>query len=103
LKHHKGSIFGTSAAFQSLYEMLLYEVYMNEIIDWDKIIKKEARGLDDYDLGEVQDLNEEFVVTKRGVVDKDKFYLPRSKAVKFDGDKVWFSVTKDEAKAYKHD
>ena len=64
---------------------------MNEIIDWDEIIKKEARGLDDYDLGEVQDLNEQFVVTKR------------EKAVKFDGNKVWFSVTKDEAKAYKHD
>jgi hypothetical protein len=83
--------------------MLLYEVYMNEIIDWDKIIKKEARGLDNYDLGEVQELNEEFVVTKRGVVDKDKFYLPRSKVAKFDGDKVWFTVTKDESKAYKHD
>ena len=52
-------------------------------------------------MGEVQELNEEFVVTKRGVVDKDKFYLPRSKAVKFDGDKVWFNVTKDEAKALK--
>ncbi len=76
---------------------------MNEIVDWDKIIKKEARGLDNYDLGEVQDLNEQFVETKRGLVDKDKFYLPRSKVVKFDGDKVWFSVTKDEAKAYKRD
>ena len=54
-------------------------------------------------MGEVQDLNEQFVVTKRGVVDKDKFFLPREKAVKFDGNKVWFSVTKDEAKAYKHD
>jgi len=76
---------------------------MNEIIEGDEIIKKEARGLDDYDLGEVQDLNEQFVVTKRGVVDKDKFFLPREKAVKFDGNKIWFSVTKDEAKAYKHD
>lgn len=76
---------------------------MNEIVDWDKIIKKEARGLDNYDLGEVQDLNEQFVETKRGLVEKDKFYLPRSKVVKFDGDKVWFSVTKDEAKAYKRD
>jgi hypothetical protein len=76
---------------------------MNEIVDWNKIIKKEARGLDNYDLGEVQDLNEQFVETKRGLVDKDKFYLPRSKVVKFDGDKVWFSVTKDEAKAYKRD
>jgi len=46
----------------------------------DKIIKKEARGLDDYDLGEVQEFDEEFVITKKGVVDKDKFYLPRSKA-----------------------
>jgi hypothetical protein len=76
---------------------------MSGITNWDDTIKKEARGLDDYDLGEVQDLNEEFVVTKRGVVDKDKFYLPRSKAVKFDGDKVWFNVTKDEAKALKRD
>jgi hypothetical protein len=99
----QGSIFGTCAAFQSLYEMLLYEVYMNETIDWDKVIKKEARGLDDYDLGEVQEVNEDIVKTKKGVVDKDKFYLPRSKAIRFDEDKLWFSVTKDEAKAYKHD
>ena len=77
--------------------------HIDEIEDWDKVIKKEARGLEDYDLGEIQEINEQFVVTKKGVVDKDKFYLPRSKALKFDGDKVWFEVTKDEAKAYKHD
>jgi hypothetical protein len=77
--------------------------HMDEIADWDKIIKKEARGLEDYDLGEVQEVNEQFVVTKKGHVDKDKFFLPKSKALRFDGDKVWFEVTKDEAKAYKHD
>ena len=76
---------------------------MNETIDWDKTIKKEARGLDDYDLGEVQELNDEFVITKRGLVDKDKFYLPRNKVNKFDGGKLWFEISKDEAKAYKHD
>ena len=76
---------------------------MNESIDWDKAIKKEARGLDDYDLGEVQEINEEFIITKKGVVDKDKFHLPRSKVNRFDGDKLWFEVTKDEAKTYKHD
>jgi hypothetical protein len=75
---------------------------MHETVDRDGIIKKEARGMDDYDLGEIQDLNEEFVVTKKGIIDKDKFYLPKSKVVKFDGDKVWFSVTKDTAKVYKH-
>ena len=50
---------------------------MNETIDWDKVIKKEARGLDDYDLGEVQELNDQFVITKKGVVDKDKFYTQK--------------------------
>jgi hypothetical protein len=74
-----------------------------QTIDWDKVIKKEARGLDDYDLGEVQELNDQFVITKKGVVDKDRFYLPRGKAIRFDEDKLWFDVGKDEAKAYKHD
>jgi hypothetical protein len=77
--------------------------HLDEIVEWDKVIKKEARGLDDYDLGEVQEVNEQFVVTKKGVVDKDRFYLPRDKALRFDGDKVWFEISKDEADAYKHD
>jgi hypothetical protein len=76
---------------------------MDEKIDWDRVTKKEARGLEDYDLGEVEEVNDEFVITKKGVVDKDKFFLPRSKVLRFDGDKVWFEVTKDEAKAYKQD
>ena len=74
-----------------------------ETIDWDQVIKKEARGLDDYDLGEVQELNDQFVITKKGVVDKDKYYLPRDKSIRFDKDKLWFDVSKDEAKAYKRD
>ena len=76
---------------------------MNEKIDWDRVTKKEARGLEDYDFGEIQEVKEWRVVTKKGVVDKDKFYFPRDKAVRFDGDKVWFEITKDEAKAYKQD
>lgn len=74
-----------------------------ESIDWDQVVKKEARGLDDYDLGEVQELDNQFVITKKGVVDKDRFYLPRDKAIRFDEDKLWFDVSKDEAKAYKRD
>ena len=74
-----------------------------ESIDWDQVVKKEARGLDDYDLGEVQELDNQFVITKKGVGDKDRFYLPRDKAIRFDEDKLWFDVSKDEAKAYKRD
>jgi hypothetical protein len=51
----------------------------------------------------VEKVDEEHVITKKGVVDKDRFYLPRNKVNRFDGDKLWFEVTKDEAKTYKHD
>ena len=65
--------------------------------------KKRSAGIDDYDLGEVQEINEQHVITKKGVVDKNEFYLPRNKVNRFDGDKLWFELTKDEAKEYKHD
>ena len=43
-------------------------------IEWNKIIKKEARGYEKGDdLGEVQDIGQEFVVTERGRVIKHKF------------------------------
>jgi hypothetical protein len=76
---------------------------MTNITDWDEIVKKEARGINDYDLGEVHEVEPEIVVTKRGLVDKDKFYLPKSLVERFDGDKVWFSITKEDARNYKKD
>ena len=74
---------------------------MANITNWDEIVKKEARGINDYDLGEVHEVEPEIVVTKRGLVDKDKFYLPKSLVERFDGDKVWFSITKEDAQNYK--
>ena len=74
---------------------------MSNITNWDDILKKEARGKNDYDLGEVHELEPEIVVTKRGLVDKDKFYLPKTLDERFDGDKVWFSITKEDAQNYK--
>jgi len=74
---------------------------MNNITNWDDILKKEARGLNEYDLGEVHEVEPEIVVTKKGVVDKDKFYLPKNLVERFDGDKVWFSITKEDAQIYR--
>ena len=76
---------------------------MNNITNWDEIIKKEARGKNDYDLGEVQDVQPEIVVTKKGIVDKDKFYLPKTLVERYDGHKVFFSITKEDAENYRRD
>jgi len=76
---------------------------MSNIRKWEDIVKKEARGINDFDLGEVHEVEPEIVVTKKGVVDKDKFYLPRNLVERFDGDKVYFSITKEDAETYRKD
>jgi len=63
---------------------------MSNITNWDDILKKEARGMNDYDLGEVHEVEPAIVVTKKGVVDKDKFYLPKSLVERFDGQSLVF-------------
>jgi len=41
-------------------------------------IKKEARGYaKGDDLGEVQEIGQEFLVTERGRIEKNKFYFPK--------------------------
>ena len=69
----------------------------------EEIIKKEARGLGDADLGEVQEVTGEFIVTQKGTVDKDVFYIPKNLVDHFDGSTVFFTVTEEEAQQYKRD
>jgi hypothetical protein len=42
-------------------------------IDWDEVIKKEARGIDDADFGEVQLIMGDTVITEKGIADKGRF------------------------------
>ena len=66
------------------------------------IIKKEARGLgDDTDLGEVQEVGVEHIVTQKGILDKDKYYIPKNLVDRFEDGVVYFSITNEEAKHYK--
>ncbi len=67
-------------------------------IEWKDIIKKEARGYEKGDdLGEVQDIGQEFVVTERGRLKKNKFYLPKQLVAGYDGEVLWFNISEQEA------
>ena len=45
----------------------------SESISWDNVIKKEARGaVDDSDFGEVQELGQNYVLTQKGTLSKQK-------------------------------
>jgi hypothetical protein len=69
----------------------------------EEIIKKEARGLGDADLGEVQEVTGEFIITQKGTVDKEQYYIPKNLVDHFDGSTVFFTVTEEEVKQYKRD
>ena len=43
---------------------------MDTEIDWNDVIKKEARGMNDLDLGEVQEVMEDKVVVQKGIIDQ---------------------------------
>jgi hypothetical protein len=65
-------------------------------IKWDDVIRKEARGINDEDLGEVQEVSNGFIVVQKGIINKEKFFIPKDKAESFDGKILRFKVSKDE-------
>ncbi len=68
-------------------------------IEWNSTIKKEARGTDGDDLGEIQGITETNVITKVGRASKETYSIPKSLADKYDGRKVTFRVSKEEAQS----
>ena len=68
------------------------------VTDWNEVIKKEVKGLNDADFGEVQEVNENYVLTQRGTLNKEKFYLPRSIPHGYNGRILLFDITEEEAK-----
>ena len=73
-------------------------------IDGNKIIKKEAKGIgdkEDFDLGEVQEVDSFNIITEKGTVDKESYRIPRNLLERFDGGTVYFKLTREEADQYK--
>ena len=74
----------------------------NTIYNPEDNIKKEAGWLgDDTDLGELQEVGIEHIVTQKGILDKDKYYIPKNLVDRFEDGVVYFSITNEEAKHYK--
>lgn len=70
---------------------------MSSTINWNDVIKREARGSNDEDFGEVQDISNGYVFVQKGMINKQKFFIPQEKAKSYDGDILRFSVSRDNA------
>jgi uncharacterized protein (TIGR02271 family) len=73
-------------------------------IAWDDVIKKEARGaIDDSDFGEVQEIGQHYVLTQKGMMNKEKFYIPKYLVQGYDGDTLWFNASDDQLRGWMRD
>ncbi|MGZ5509471.1 MAG: YsnF/AvaK domain-containing protein [Nitrososphaeraceae archaeon] len=72
-------------------------------IDWNDVIKKEARGNDDEDFGEVQDIQGNYVLVQKGIINKEKFYIPKDRAESYDGNILKFRFSEQELNQYQRE
>ena len=66
---------------------------MDTDVDWNDVIKKEVRGVDNLDLGEVQDVEEDKIVVQKGIIEHNIFRLPKSLVKSYDGRVLGFNLT----------
>ena len=76
------------------------EVNNNIAINWNNIVGQEARSIDNADLGKVQGLFEPFIVTEKGTINKEKFYIPKSVIKRYTDEILFFDITEQQAKDY---
>ena len=60
-------------------------------IDWYDVIKKEARGINEEDLGEVHDVQSNYVLIQKGIINKERFYIPKDQVESYDGNVLKFN------------
>jgi uncharacterized protein (TIGR02271 family) len=72
-------------------------------IEWSDVIKKEARGTDDSDFGEVQEVGQNYVLTQKGIIEKERFYIPKYMVHGYDGDTLWFDATETDISHFRRD
>ena len=68
-------------------------------IDWNDTIKKEARGLNNENLGEVQEIGISFILVQKGSTSEDKFFIPYSEVESYDGEVLRFKISEEEIKS----
>ena len=69
-------------------------------VNWHEVLRKRARGID-ADFGKVEEVDTNHIITRKGLIKKHKFYLPKKIVEKINESLVLFNVTEDEAEIYK--
>ena len=75
----------------------------NVKIDWNNVIKKEVIGIGGLDLGEVHEVGDTYFTTQKGLINKKRYHIPKSKAESFDGDTITVRVDESELSGFEEE
>lgn len=70
-------------------------------VPWRDVVKKEVRGVNNYDLGEVQDTGTYYVHTQKGGIGgKTQYFIPKKLFNSYDGETLYFNVAEANANQF---
>jgi hypothetical protein len=73
-------------------------------IEWADVLNESVHTSDDVDIGDVYAYSRDFMVVKRGIINRiHYYYIPFGKVEGWDGNLFWIKITKEEAKRYERD
>ncbi len=67
-------------------------------LNWADLLNESVHTSDDQDIGDIEAVNREFVVIKRGFVNVHRYFIPADKIEGWDGNVLWLKITEDEVK-----
>ncbi len=67
-------------------------------LSWDKVIGKDVKSIDEKDIGKIKDISQDHIQIEKGLVDKERYSVPKSFAERYEDDLVFLSLTEDEIK-----
>lgn len=74
---------------------------MSQNIRWQEVLNKRAIGIDKCDLGKVEEIKDDKILTRKGLINKSRYLMPKKLVDKFDGNLLYFKVMKAEAKQFR--
>ena len=67
----------------------------------ENLIKKEAKGVDNTDLGEIKEITSSSIITELNNRDKENLIIPKNLVERFHEDSILFQITDKETGKYK--
>ncbi len=67
-------------------------------LKWVDLLNESVHTSDDQDIGDIEAVNREFIVVKRGFVNVHRYYIPADKIDGWDGNVLWLKISEEEIK-----